>query len=384
MSPEVQRIILQHVVGFVGVITNTVLAVSSFKALKDARAKETLGGLDTRSWPLFFGCNLIWLTYSVRLGDVWLFLCTLPAILIWLSFNLSAIALLSFEAGEFVQASEQTWQQTYLDNHTVDWTKTCKMHRPKMIAKLNSEILWSVGTACSLSYCCSRWNIPGLEFIDDDRTLEVKRLVFMVVSGISSLLCFGSPITRICTFIRRRDASAVLIPFTLAQMFSNSVWAAYGFFLLDPALIIPNSVGCILCVVQLILKVLFYESGSSVAAGPEIPMRGVDVVLQKYSPDAPDKQFEANSGVTVDCNIGLKPTDGILSCNSITPGAVLAQNNPDTNKVCGIFEDYLVWQAAYQRWKSNAKSVHTNTDLPETFARQSSLQQLETSSAFEV
>ena len=66
-----------------------------------------LGGLDTRLWPLWFYLNIVWVGYAIVIGDVWLFLSSLGAALLWFRSCLKALILLSKEEGELQELSHQ-------------------------------------------------------------------------------------------------------------------------------------------------------------------------------------------------------------------------------------------------------------------------------------
>lgn len=87
-----------------------------------------------------------------------------------------------------------------------------------------------------------------------DRTKEV---VVGVAVNLNFVIFCGSPLSAIWTILNTRCAATIHAPLMLTQVLNGTFWAAYGIALYDPVIIVPNSIGAGLGVVQIILCVLF-------------------------------------------------------------------------------------------------------------------------------
>ncbi|KAI8318978.1 hypothetical protein GQ54DRAFT_266117, partial [Martensiomyces pterosporus] len=95
-----------------------------------------------------------------------------------------------------------------------------------------------------------------ISYVDHSRD-PVAVDAFSLVCCLMTLMFMGSPLSQIGNVVKMRDAS-VLLPSVAALAFANNVlWSAYGYMRQDPFMLFPNSIGAILCAVQLAL-IAFY------------------------------------------------------------------------------------------------------------------------------
>jgi solute carrier family 50 protein (sugar transporter) len=87
-----------------------------------------------------------------------------------------------------------------------------------------------------------------------DRT---KELIVGVIVNLNLVIFYGSPLSTIWTVLITRSASTIHIPTMLTGTLNGTFWAAYGVAVLDPFIAVPNSLGALLGVVQMILCILF-------------------------------------------------------------------------------------------------------------------------------
>jgi len=215
------------------------------------------------------------------------------------------------------------------------------------------------------------------------------------------------------SIIKRKDASSVFLPITIAQIVMTAAWGGYGFLIADWACIIPNVVG-VICGTAFVLLRLIYGDGVT----SETTVQVIDVAMSDgYVSETPSsstlsiprmpsskqysKQFtneslksghkmkRAESSVSSTCMSdndsscgggdnwtvtgsplqSPRPTSlsgsstgksfgGIVCNGSPTEGTINVQADlPDLSqrlKDCGVYEDYLKWQQGYRRWRSGS------------------------------
>ncbi|CAE8617922.1 unnamed protein product [Polarella glacialis] len=368
MSPEEQQMLMQHVIGFVGVCTNVGLSVSPLITIREARSIGSLGGMDTNAWPRFFGNNLIWSCYSFLLGDVWLFLACAPSAMLWLFFCLSAVRLLAQEEGETLVNSGGGWGGGWgggaWDGFTIDLQKLSKRYRQACIHRLEKGVMtW---------FCCSPWNIRGLEQWETIFDREKRLFVMMVLCGLASMRLFTGPVARLWGIMKLRDASTVFVPLTLSVLVSCSVWVGYGFAINNVASWAPNAVGVIVSLLQLLLRCVF---GAPAAAAAKASEKESEIASAKVGKEAGASDV-ASSSMTWDAgesdvastmaesevpseftNNSSTNSMKIVEASSLAAkkkGPAKASPLPDLTdrlKEQGIYEDYLNWQRDYRRWR---------------------------------
>lgn len=251
----------------------------------------------------------------------------------------------------------------------------CRDYRLECIKRNEQGILFSVALTLFGTFLCIQWHIPGLEFVDEYFTLDIKQKIFMVLTIIVSIITYAQPLTRLLSLVKRRDASTIFIPLVFATMLNNVTWFIYGSIKADFAVLLPNAVGFVLSIIQLFLRVVF--NGKRALATNEDEDEGnmrssrcsrtsvssvtsatsafseIDVMLD----ERPTQTFRRVSQL----DVGMVPLDAdapTLLSNRRRLSVVEKQQTktsmkrlPDlTQKLqeIGAYEDYLEWQAEYR------------------------------------
>ncbi|CAE8581543.1 unnamed protein product [Polarella glacialis] len=360
MPASQDEILVTNVLGLTGVLCSLAVSLSSWSSVREARRVGSLGGLDTRSWPLFATAGFLWTGYAVRLGDVWLCLACGSASVIWLYFCLTAIRLLSQEEGELRPTAPEPWEGGLF-----------RLYRKTNIKKTENGLAAGLGFTFCVTFACSPWNITGLNFLEAVITPEIKLSVFSSICGFFSLLLFIKPFIRLRRLVKRRDASTIFLPLVMAQLVQNLVWTIYGSLGLDPGVYLPYGFGAVVCMAQLLIKCMFRRAGAAVEDSmPEgkpglfmesmtpIPF-GKPVIQASSRTDAQSAADDAISwSVTADSHVvsdaaGATKSEGSPMSPSevLTPGLRQTTTGlPDPSnrlKAQGFYEDYLKWQEGY-------------------------------------
>ncbi|CAE8683471.1 unnamed protein product [Polarella glacialis] len=383
MPASLDEALVTNLLGLTGALCSLGVSLSSLSAVREARKVGSLGGLDTRSWPLFATVGCLWTCYAILLGDIWVFLTSSSMSVIWLYFCLTAIRLLSQEEGELRPTAPEPWEGGLLRRRAVDLYHLSKVYRKTAMEKTEQGLAGGFGFTFCVAFACSPWNIAGLQFLEAVITPEIKLSVFSSICGFSSLLMYIQPASRLWILVKRRDASTIFRPLVMAQLVLNLVWTTYGILELDPGIYVPYGFGVFVCLAQLLLKCVFRRAGAAVEdstlkADPGLFMESLTPipcdkpVIQASSRidwkstacDSISCSVTAESHVVSDAASAAKSGGSPLSPSEVpTPG--LRQNTidlPDLSnrlKAQGVYEDYLKWQAAYRKRRQGcAHSAH--------------------------
>ncbi|CAE8640908.1 unnamed protein product [Polarella glacialis] len=257
--------LLMHILGLIGLVCTLGVGLSPLSSVREARKIGSLGGLDTRTWPVFVTSYLLWTCYSIRIGDVWVCLASIFGSVTWLYFCLTAIRLTSQEEGELgPTCSSEPWEGGLLRRRAIDLHQCSKFYRKATIDKTEKGLAAGLGFTFCVAFACSPWNIEELNFLEAIITPEIKLSVFSSICGFSTLLLFINPLSRLWVLVKRRDASTIFLPIVMAQLVQNLLWAAYGILALEPGLYVPSGFGVFVVLAQLWLKCVFRGAGAAV------------------------------------------------------------------------------------------------------------------------
>jgi len=248
------------------------LSISPMKAVLEARRNGSLGGLDTRNWAFFFLCNLMWFLYSSETRDFWVYLSAIIGMCTWLWFCMTGIELLSLEEGELFPAiSRATTLSTQhgeveLLNDFKHIHHMSVAYRKKALNSLRGTVAASLVFGTTVSFMLSPRSIPGMGFLDDLVHPQLRLSMFSLVAAASTLVCWVAPVLRMGSIIKRKDASSVFIPLTLAQMVNTSSWGVYGLLVSDWAITIPNFAGSVCGLLFIGLRLIYGGGGDQLVA----------------------------------------------------------------------------------------------------------------------
>ncbi|CAE8671666.1 unnamed protein product, partial [Polarella glacialis] len=329
------------------------ICLVSWSTVREARKLGSLGGLDTRPYPLFFVTNMCWTCYGISIGDVWLWLSGAPAAVVWLYFCMNSVSLMSQEEGELeysptYEAGGLLFHPRSLDL-PVDLGQLSQFYRKRQVQRTQEGVVAGLSFTMLVSFGCSPWNIPGLQFLDDVITVDMKSAAFSAVCGVLSALCSVLPVTRLWTLIKKRDASSIFFPLVVAQMLTLTNWIIYGLLVGDAGMYIPSALGVGVCLARLVIKCAFARN--SPEGGDDDALEEVD--MDSVMPRTPPSQIGKSSPMSVlEADDVQSSTLGnpTLFGGMAVPSASL--NLPDFIPIFkeeGVYEDYLKWQAGYTK-----------------------------------
>ena len=216
-----------------GMILCNATAIAPYKAVIDARKKKDLGDLNPFPFALIVNSQLGWILYAVLTRDYFIFLSSCFPFILGVILCMTAIHIL--ERG--VQHDS----------------------REKLLRLRLEYVLFS-------SMCYWMLMIFITCFILSPQNLSFSILIVGISSDISSLLYCAAPLSTIAEVIRTKDSSSLFTPSILISAVNSALWFLYGYFGVHSALIyIPNVIGVILCVIELIVRAIYPASAKSFA-----------------------------------------------------------------------------------------------------------------------
>lgn len=84
-----------------------------------------------------------------------------------------------------------------------------------------------------------------------------REMMFGIIMCCTGIIMYGSPLTKMYDVIRTRSTNGMPFYFSLTDFICTTVWMIYGYMIMNVFIIIPNTVGAILSLIQLSLFTLF-------------------------------------------------------------------------------------------------------------------------------
>mmetsp|Transcript_56952 Transcript_56952/g.146564 ORF Transcript_56952/g.146564 Transcript_56952/m.146564 type:complete len:504 (-) Transcript_56952:69-1580(-) len=275
--------VMVHVVGAVAVMTKNGLALTLMRPVVEARRQGSLAGLDARLWPLNFTNQLLWTGYGIAVGDVWLFLSSLPAAIMWLFFCITVVELLSQEEGELNPVSPRT------ENHKQELVKSSisanfedlhslhdlsKMHRTQLIHKTELFVCGGLLFSGFVSFALTPDKFMGFPMLSGYLPEETRVHVFGYVCMLINIACYVEPIKKVKGVFMSRDASSIFLPNVLGALVNICVWLGYGIMTANAAIIVPLTIGLLNFSALLVLRLIFGSPAEVENCDIEAPKTG--------------------------------------------------------------------------------------------------------------
>ena len=202
-----------------GVFTSNLLALGPLSAVLACRESKRLGELNPLMFPLLFGTCIGWVIYSTATLNPYLFAGNVGGVILSFFYLLSVYSLCNCEA-----------------------TKS----------RLEIISLFLLALWCFVGFSAAMM---------DNKALGVH--IIGLLGNIVVFLLFASPLLTFWKVISTGDSSSINRPFAYCQVLNCSTWVAYGLAISDVYIAVPNFVGVVFGLAQVVL-ILSYP-----AAPPE-------------------------------------------------------------------------------------------------------------------
>jgi uncharacterized protein with PQ loop repeat len=221
------NVVLNYVIPAFGDVISTLLYLSplheGYKILKT----QKIGEFDLIPYIMMIFNNLVWSIYALGLPSPSQFFVIIPNF-----FGLVSAALVLSWTSHL--ASEQTRK------------------------RLQMIIAFITGVYIPLVYA-----------IQVSCTPERRQNIFSVFTLIVQFCFLGSPLANTMKIVRQKDASSIHLPLTVLMLTSCTLWALYGFVLMDKTVYAPNCISCAIVSLQIILKLIFPNKKRDTEAEPQ-------------------------------------------------------------------------------------------------------------------
>lgn len=209
-------LLLQHLAPGAGVIVALTMFSSPIFAVLNVMKQQHLGDLNPLPSLLgMFNCAG-WVGYSLTNGDLYVFFANGPGFLIG-----SFLVL-----GTYPYASK-------------------KQQKTMMTLFLAlSALLLSVAIGGIKALESSELDIRGLQ------TLWGLAANFILV------LYYGAPLSTVYAVLKTRNSASIYIPLSVCAMLNSTLWVAYGLAVNDYFIAVPNAVGWVFALIQIVLRVI--------------------------------------------------------------------------------------------------------------------------------
>jgi hypothetical protein len=84
-------------------------------------------------------------------------------------------------------------------------------------------------------------------------THETKALIIGYCVNVNLFFFYGAPLLSIVKVLKERNSASIHLETMITNTLNSSFWTAYGFAILDGFIFIPNGIGAILGIVQIVL-----------------------------------------------------------------------------------------------------------------------------------
>ncbi|KXS09968.1 hypothetical protein M427DRAFT_201379 [Gonapodya prolifera JEL478] len=99
---------------------------------------------------------------------------------------------------------------------------------------------------------------------------ETAKNVAGIICDVVTILWYISPLSTIVSVLRTRDASSFSLPFSLTCTVNALLWLVYGLFTFSPFIWVPNSIGSLIGILQIVLSAMFGRSKERKCRGNDV------------------------------------------------------------------------------------------------------------------
>lgn len=236
-------------------------------------------------WAFMLGNTFGWITYGILVQDLFVFFGNAPGFLMafWLNLQAAKMQYETFRSTAFRksivnvltaadQASVQLPAEETTHSDTVRIVRGVTVTAQTMVAPAPHETLVMANVVVWLA-------IAALISFSSALSDETKEFIVGIVVNLNLVVFYGAPLSTIMTVLTTQSSSSIHVATMITNTCNGTFWAAYGIAIQDWFIIVPNSLGAGLGVVQIALCLLFARK-----ATPSI--RGAAEATANASPSA--------------------------------------------------------------------------------------------------
>lgn len=254
-------IVAEYVCPTIGAILSTLTFSAPIKSLKSSIKTGSLGTLNPAPWAFMTGNCIGWLAYSYITLDLFVFAANAPGLMISIWLNVGAMKLQYYEeivkyssiqttevqAGEDTEGEDQNneTQSADGDENINEDDDACPCHKPPPsltpheLKVLQIICIW-VGILSTTSL------IPTIS--KDD-----MKFVVGVAVNINLIFFYAAPLSTIMTVLRTKSSASIHFWTMLMNTVNAFFWCVYSLAIQDYYILIPNGLGFVFGIFQMML-----------------------------------------------------------------------------------------------------------------------------------
>ncbi|KAL7544344.1 hypothetical protein ACHAWF_007734 [Thalassiosira exigua] len=263
--PSVGFIVADYVCPTIGAIMSTLTFAAPIKSLKTAMKSGALGSLNPTPWAFMTGNTIGWLAYSYITLDLFVFFANAPGLIISIWLNVGALKLQYYE--EIIKYSsiqlaegrdsenndageDETQQSADEDEGDINNTGDVCPRPPPSLTPHESKMIQIILIWLGILSVTNLMQIGK----------EDMKFVIGVAVNINLIFFYGAPLSTIMTVIRSKSSESIH-GWTMVMNTSNAFfWCIYSLAIRDYYILIPNGLGFMFGIVQIILYNIYPRS----------------------------------------------------------------------------------------------------------------------------
>ncbi len=313
VSPEWTYIFFHLICPSMGCLVATAMFAAPIADLRRALIRQSLGDLNPRPWAVMTGNCLGWCAYAYYIHDPFILASNIPGLILSMWLNAGAAKL---QYKQMIMSPTADHRPSILltvnianaqhAQHDVDHDEcsdesyqvnTPPVFTPQEIWWLRVMIVWS------LTLVWVGWVSPGYE------AAAVGLLV-----NLNLIFFYAAPLQTITHVVRSGYSNSIHPPTMIMGCANASFWFLYGVALWDPVVMVPNSIGLILAICQVLLCGIYprresesrHQRSSSEQddiSMSQLPVRGIfhDLTLSKTQREDSEGHIPNKSVLPVLC-----------------------------------------------------------------------------------
>lgn len=266
------------------------------KAYRNGR----LGDLNPTPWAVMLGNCCGWVTYSIVIGNLYVFFGNSPGFILSVWLNLQAIKLQYGDhmAGEvrrsIVYALEESSRPLTLPE-TPAATPSSALDYAKIVWDVTAQNTSAPIAHERIVLAMVVFWLAIISILAFGHALDpsTRQLLVGIAANLNLVFFYGAPLSTIFTVLRSQSSSTIHIPTMLTNTLNGTFWCAYGIAIADWFIAVPNGLGAALGGVQMALCLLFPRVPSSTTTPAQV-MAAAD-----HDDESADKVMVVERGETV-------------------------------------------------------------------------------------
>ena len=256
-----------------GTSLNQILA--PIKAAQKALQESTIGTLNPNPWIFMTGNCLGWISYAFVKRDYFVLAANAPGFIFSLWLNVVAIKL---EYGKAMISNSRIDQviNEYEYIHVEaqrDPTDKVRLEIPEIIVEGLSDVKNDECIEAAIDYPTEQtssyphelkllmiivvWIMLFSYVCFSDIPITDVEMVIGIAVNINLVFFFGAPLSTVTSVIKMRNSSSIHVPTMIMNTSCSTFWFLYGVTIVDSIIYVPNGLGMMFGVIQIILICLF-------------------------------------------------------------------------------------------------------------------------------